>query len=91
MALVTHFERTRGLDVADQLLVVTERPALRQLAGLTAVALGARTAPRSFAPSVSATDLRAAGVTRIDALVTSDDATTEERAAAEAWLAAFGR
>jgi hypothetical protein len=90
-AVVVRFEADRALDVAEQVLVVTDRPALRQLAGLAGLALGARVAPRCFAPSLAAEALRGRGVSRLDVLVSSDDATTQERAAAEAWLAAFGR
>jgi hypothetical protein len=92
VAVVARFEEGRGaLDVSEQLLVVTERPALRQLAGLAGLALGAPVAPRCLAPSLSVDALRARGVSRMDVLVSSDDATTQERAAAEAWLSAFGR
>ncbi len=91
VALVARFEEDRTLDVAEQLLVVTERPALRQLAGLAGLALGAPVAPRCLAPSLSVDALRTRGVARMDVLVSSDDGTTQERAAAEAWLSEFGR
>jgi hypothetical protein len=82
-ALVTHFAAQRGsLDLADQLLLVSDRPAERQLFGLAAVFLGTPNAPRALVPSASKERVRALGVTRLDAHVVSEDATPAARDAA---------
>jgi hypothetical protein len=79
-ALVTHFAAQRGsLDLADQLLLVSDRPVERQLFGLAAVFLGTPNPPRVVPLNVSKDRLRALGVARLDSHVISDDASSAAR------------
>lgn len=91
VALAAQFEGDRALALHEQVLVLTSSPAVRQLVGLATLALGERSAPRIVDTTASLDALKLAGVTRIDTVVSSDDASTEERATAESWLTALGR
>lgn len=75
------FADNRALSWTDQVLVVAEDAAFRQLAGLAAVLLGARGRTALVRPGEGADDARrAAGFAHVDAAVVSLDA---EAAAAE--------
>ncbi len=84
LAVVDRFAANRDLSLREQVVVLTDVPALRHLAGLAALALGELRAPPCVAPDgASPSDATA----RVDVLASSDDATAAERAAAEALLA----
>ncbi|HEY6354046.1 MAG TPA: hypothetical protein VIY30_06115 [Burkholderiaceae bacterium] len=69
------FAETEALSWTDQVVVVAERAAWRQLAGLAAVLIGARGRTVLVRPAQDAdTALRAAGFAHIDASVISPDA-----------------
>jgi hypothetical protein len=83
LAVVDRFAVNRDLSLHEQIVVLTDAPALRHLAGLAALALGELRGPPCVAPDgASLGDAPA----RVDVLASSDDATAEERAAAEALL-----
>ncbi len=84
LALAEHFQAGRGFDLSEQVLLVSGLPGERQLLGIAAALLGAAGAPRMLAPSAAADAARAAGFTRADMLLVSDDAEPGARAAAEA-------
>ncbi len=84
-ALVAHFAAHRdALDLADQVVLVADRPYERQLLGLACVFLGTTNRPRVAAPGASPDRLRAQGFTHVDAHVTSDDASPAVRDAVAA-------
>ncbi len=92
-AATARFAREGGLDAGAQWLVVTERPALRQLAGVAAMALGSKRAARVVTVSEARgakSALVAAGVERVDRVWISEDATKDEAAAALALAATMG-
>lgn len=91
VAVAAHFEGDRSLSQHEQVIVLTSNPAVRQLVGLATLALGERSAPRIFDTSTSIEELKRAGVTRLDSIVSFDDASTDERSTAETWLASLGR
>lgn len=79
-ALVLHFAAHRsGLDLAEQVLFVADAPAERHLFGIAALLLGATREPRVVSSRVAVERVRAMGVTRVDARVTSDDASEPAR------------
>jgi hypothetical protein len=72
------FTENTGLSWADQVVVVAEKAALRQLAGLAAVLLGARGRTALIRPIEGAESaLRNAGFPHLDAAVVSPDAEPE--------------
>lgn len=72
------FERDNKLSWADQVVVVAQKPAWRQLAGLAAVLLGARARTKLFRPIEDPwIVLRAEGFPQVDAMVISSDAEVE--------------
>ncbi len=85
------FAENRDLSFGEQVVVLTDSPALRHLAGLAALALGELRAPRWLPPDVSHSSPAAEGVSPIEVLASSDDASTDERTAAEALLALHRR
>lgn len=81
VAVAKAFTENHALSWTDQIVVVAEAPAFRQLAGLSAVLIGARGRTVIVRPSPDAAPaLRGAGFAHIDAAVVSDDA---ERPAAD--------
>jgi hypothetical protein len=79
------FAESPALSWTDQVAVVAARPALRQLAALAAVCLGARGRTVLVRPSEDAESaLRATGFSHLDAAVVSDDAEPEAGALARA-------
>ncbi|KYF47076.1 hypothetical protein BE04_43730 [Sorangium cellulosum] len=72
------FAENRALSWTDQVVVVADKAAWRQLAGLAAVLLGARGRTVLVRPSEGADSaLRAAGFAHLDAAVVSPDAEPE--------------
>jgi hypothetical protein len=72
------FGDDRALSWTDQVVVVADKPAWRQLAGLAAVLLGARGRAILVRPSEDAEDaLRNAGFAHVDAPAVSPDAEPE--------------
>jgi hypothetical protein len=86
IALATRFAQDRALSFREQVLVLTDDPAVRHLAALAALALGSLRAPGCVSTTAEPAELTARRV-----LVSADDATTDERAAAERLLAASSR
>lgn len=82
-ALADHMAGRTDMDFGDQLLLVTDRPAERQIFGLAAALCGSRTRPRTAGPDDSLDDIKATKFDRCTVLVVSDDATPASRAAAE--------
>lgn len=73
------------LDAGAQWIIVADTAATRQLAGVAAMALGARKAPTVIDPAAAEQGREAlarAGIDRVDRAWVSDDATAAERAAA---------
>lgn len=68
-----------ALDLADQVILVADRPHERQLFGLAAVLLGTTSPPRCVAPDASPERWKALGVTRLDATLVSPDASDDVR------------
>lgn len=69
------FADNRALSWTDQVLVIADDAAFRQLAGLSAVLLGARGRTALLRPAEAADDARrAAGFAHVDAAVVSPDA-----------------
>jgi hypothetical protein len=64
-------------DFGDQVLVVTDTPAVRQLAGIAAAVCGSRRTPRCLASGKSAADAIALGFDRATACIVSTDAEPE--------------
>ena len=91
VAVAARFADNRDLAFHEQVVVVTDAPALRHLAGLAALALGELRAPRCLSPDVTPSSPAAASVAALDLLASSDDASTDERTAAEALLTARRR
>jgi hypothetical protein len=91
VAVAARFADNRDLAFHEQVVVVTDLPALRHLAGLAALALGELRGPRCLSTDLDPTAPGSHGVTALDVLASSDDASTDERTAAEAWLAARRR
>jgi hypothetical protein len=72
------FSASTALSWSDQIVVVADKAAWRQLAGLAAVLLGARARTAIVRPTeVSDGALRAAGFAHLDAAVVSPDAEPE--------------
>lgn len=72
------FSENAALSWTDQVVVLADKPAWRQLAGLAAVVLGARGRTVVVRPGEGAeAALRAAGFVHLDAAVVSPDATPE--------------
>jgi hypothetical protein len=72
------FSENTALSWTDQVVVLADKPAWRQLAGLTAVVLGARGRTVIVRPGADAEGaLRAAGFAHLDAAVVSPDAEPE--------------
>jgi hypothetical protein len=72
------FSGNTALSWTDQVVVLADKPAWRQLAGLAAVVLGARGRTVIVRPGADAEGaLRAAGFAHLDAAVVSPDAETE--------------
>lgn len=78
-AVARAFVKDDSLSWSDQVLVVADKPAWRQLAGLAAVLLGARSRTVLIRPAAAAdsTAFRASGFAHLDASVTSPDAEAE--------------
>lgn len=91
-AVVAHFAANRGsLDLADQVLLVADRPVERQLFGLTTVFLATPGRARAVSPGVAVERVRGLGVTRIDARAVSDDASAKVRETVDALADVLGR
>lgn len=72
------FSENTALSWTDQVVVLADKPAWRQLAGLAAVVLGARGRTVIVRPSADAANaLRAAGFAHLDAAIVSPDAEPE--------------
>ena len=81
LAVAVRFEHERNLSWSDQVVVVAETPQARQLAGLTAVIVGASSATRFVDASADRGSLRAAaGWPTIDVVVAGSDLTPAESA-----------
>lgn len=75
LSVAKAFAENRALSWTDQVVVVADQPAWRQLAGLAAVLLGARGRTVLVRPIDGAdAGLRAAGFAHLDAAVVSPDA-----------------
>lgn len=71
VALTKHFQGRSDMDLADQVLLVTQRPAERQLFGLAVLALGSTSPTRFLSPGE---DAKAASGGRVHVALVSDDA-----------------
>jgi hypothetical protein len=75
LSVARAFAENRALSWTDQVVVVSDAPASRQLAGLAAVLLGARGRTTVIRPGDGAENaLRASGFAHVDAAVISPDA-----------------
>lgn len=83
VALFERFRNGRGLDLAEQVLLVTASPAERQLLGIAAVLLHATGTPRVLVPDATADAARALGFAHATTVLVSDDADPAARDAAE--------
>ncbi len=83
LALFERFREGRGLDLAEQVLLVTSSPAERQLLGIAAVLLHTAGTPRVVAPDATPDAARALGFAHATAILVSDDADPADRAEAE--------
>jgi hypothetical protein len=81
LALAARFEGHAELDMADQVLLVTDSPAERQLFGLAVMGLGHDSPVRQVLPSASAADVRALGFPRAGLTLVSDDVPPTRREA----------
>jgi hypothetical protein len=84
LALAERFQAGRGLDLSEQVLLVSSRPGERQLLGVAAALLAASGTPRLVMAGATVEGVRATGFLRADLLLASDDAAPEARATAEA-------
>ncbi len=82
LALFEAFEGRSGFDFAEQVLVVTDRPGERQLAGLAGALLGSHQAVKVLAPTATK-DLVA--VHRAERIVASADVSSEVARAIGTW------
>jgi hypothetical protein len=91
VALAERFRAGAGLDLAEQVLLVTANPGERQLMGIAAALLGSARAPRFAAPgAVDVSAIRAAGFPFANQLVVSSDADPAVRQGAEALARELG-
>jgi hypothetical protein len=85
VALGCYFGGRVDMDLAEQVIVVTERPADRQLFGLAAVTSGKPAVLHILTPSAASRDAaRAAGFANADRVLVSDDASPAAYEAATA-------
>jgi hypothetical protein len=78
VAAANAFAKNRELSWPNQVVAIANRGAFRQLAGLTAVLLGARDPTLIVRPSADAANaMRAAGFAHLDAAIVSSDAEPE--------------
>ena len=78
IALAAHAGGRSDMDLGDQLLVVTDAPAVRQLAGLAAALTGSRAAPRRVRSTDNTQVATALGFARATVCLVSDDASERE-------------
>ncbi len=81
-ALADHMAGRPDMDFADQLLLITDQPAERQMFGLAAALCGSRTPPRTARSDDTLAAVLAMKFDRCMALVVSDDAEAATREAA---------
>lgn len=86
VALAAHMAERTDCDFGDQVLLITEQPGVRQLAGLGAALTGSRQPPRTAAPGASTT----LGFDRATGVLVSDDARATEAASARSVASALG-
>lgn len=84
LALASHFEGRAELDLADQVLLVTDSPAERQLFGMAVMLLGSNRPVRQVPPTASAEEVRAQQFPRAGLLLVSDDVPPARRDAVAA-------
>jgi hypothetical protein len=85
IAIATAFQGRAGFDFADQVVVLTDRPVERQMAGLAAALLGTSKPARVLAPDATVETVRKLAA---NASVVSSDASRAAHRAAEAWTTA---
>lgn len=90
IAVAVHMQARKDCDLGDQLLVVTDQPGLRQLAGIAAAVSGSRKAPRCVTPTDRREAAVAAGFERATLCIVAPDAAPAEAAAARALAAELG-
>lgn len=73
LSLAAYFEGRADLDLADQVLLVTDSPAERQLFGMAVMLLGSNRPVRQLLPSASAEQARAQQFPRAGRMLVSDD------------------
>jgi hypothetical protein len=73
-ALADHMAGRKDMDFGDQLLLVSDRPAERQLFGLASALCGSRTRPRTVGTDQSLESIKATKFDRATLVVTSPDA-----------------
>ncbi|MEY4582745.1 MAG: hypothetical protein RL701_7448 [Pseudomonadota bacterium] len=90
VALAEHMAARNDCDLGDQVLLVTEQPGVRQLAGIAAALTGSRKTPRCVSVGVIAPVVQALGFDRASFAVVSADASSEAAAAARALATELG-
>lgn len=91
ISVATHFAGRTDLDFADQVLIVADDPAERQLAGLAGLLLDTRHPARLVdTTSADPAALRKSGFSRADLSLISEDASDVTRDAAQALARGLG-
>ncbi|RKH14946.1 hypothetical protein D7V97_01550 [Corallococcus sp. CA053C] len=90
LALAAHFEGRAELDLADQVLLVTDSPAERQLFGMAVMLLGSTHPAHWVLPTASAEDARAQQFPRSGLMLVSDDVPSARRDAVAVLARALG-
>ncbi|MFO0653324.1 MAG: hypothetical protein U0326_44295 [Polyangiales bacterium] len=89
--VAVRFAERRELSFHEQVFVAADTHAMRHLAGLAALALGELRRPTCVAPDLDPASPDASVLTAPEVLASSDDASTREGLAADAWRSARTR
>lgn len=87
VSLANYFSGRSGMDLADQVVLISNHPGERQLFGLADVLLETTNPLRLLRCDATSEELRALAGRRIDVFLTSDDADDDQRRAVEAFRA----
>lgn len=90
LSLAAHFEGRAELDLADQVLLVTDSPAERQLFGMAVMLLGSNRPVHWLLPTASPEEARAQQFPRAGLMLVSDDVPSARREAVAVLARALG-
>ncbi len=90
VAIATHMSERNDCDFGDQILLVSEQPGVRQLAGIAAAITGSRKTVRCVQANAAAADAVALGFDRATTELVSLDAATAEATAARSLARELG-